>query len=66
MWQNIKAFSLLIIYLMIMLAASVGWFMNVVKILSMTFGNAHFDWAVFIVRVLGMPFAPLGAIIGYF
>lgn len=49
-------------FLIVWLAAIVGWIMNIYKFVSM-FGEEVTTW--FIARAIGIFFAPLGAVIGY-
>jgi hypothetical protein len=49
-------------FTIVLIAAIIGWFMNIYKLVGM-FGGEITTW--FIARCVGIFFAPLGAVIGY-
>jgi len=49
-------------FVFVWIAALIGWFMNIYKLVGM-FGGEITTW--FIARCVGIFFAPLGAVIGY-
>jgi hypothetical protein len=57
-------FSLATVWILIVLAAIVGWVMNVVKLIGMI-GDGGIT-TMFVARIVGVPVGPLGAILGYF
>ena len=51
-------------FIVLWIAAVVGWVMNIVKLVAMM-GEVAVT-PMFIARILGVPFGPLGAVLGWF
>jgi len=50
------------IYLLIVLAGGTGWVKNIIAVAHSDFSNINGE---LVLRVIGIPMAPLGAIIGW-
>lgn len=57
--------SLVIIWVIVVLAAISGWVMNIIKIIDSGFVLAQWG-GLQVARVIGVFLAPLGAILGWF
>lgn len=52
------------VVMVIAVAAAMGWFLNIAKLIISAFGPGQID-AELVLRVLGVFIPPFGAIIGY-
>jgi hypothetical protein len=59
------AVSLLIAWMVFVVILMVGWVINIIKLLTMVSAGAEIT-TLFIVRLVGVPLAPLGAVMGWF
>lgn len=50
------------IWILIIVAALGGWVANIVKLAGMNFGDVT---GMLIIRAIGVPLGPLGAVMGY-
>lgn len=50
----------------VMLLGVVGWVWNIVKLVGLAGAEPFAVTAMFVLRVAGIPIAPLGAIVGFF
>ena len=55
--------TLWVLYAVLIFLGVVGWIINVVEVITMTGGDVTTE---FILRCVGVPVAPLGAIFGWF
>lgn len=70
MRKNQKGFTIIELFIVIItIFGAIGWVWNIVKIVAMThamtngFSDPHI--LMFIFRCIGVPFLPLGAILGF-
>lgn len=63
-----KSFSSIVAvtYILVMLAAVYGWVSNIVKIVGLIGSDISTIAVELIIRLIGVPVAPLGAVAGFF
>lgn len=65
--KNQKGYTAIgLIYAIIIVVIGIGWVLNILDLLEYTIETIQIDIAVFIIRVIGIFIAPLGAVMGYF
>lgn len=68
MYTLFKSFSSIVAvtYVLVMLAAVYGWVSNIVKIVGLIGSDVSTVAVELIIRLIGVPVAPLGAVAGFF
>ena len=60
------SFLIAIIYIVVLLLAVYGWVTNIFKILGLIGSDVSTVAVELIIRLIGIPVAPLGAVAGFF
>lgn len=53
-----------VLWFIVLLASLFGWALNIVKLVQTGFTISQWGWLE-VARVIGIPFAPLGAVMGW-
>lgn len=62
---SVAPILLALVYIGLIFAAFIGWAMNLIEVINMAFDSSPLT-SEFVIRIVGVPVAILGAVLGWF